>query len=407
MKEDSKVLLSKLVHIRNANYTSSRRFKPITLTKEGNDLIKHLFAKMHTVYGKWETEREAILSRIQRLHNVPKSDDYTYIPVKLRTEIENVCKHHISCPFTFGGRVFTVFLCLKTGNEAQIQMMIRRIYLWLSIASEQVSPTCSKTVNIYFYLIDKKKEIVLNEQIDLVHVNTAFTTGCQPHTNVHIFREEEWFRALVHESFHNLGFDFLQLDNALQVQAEDKIRAIFPMKMREIRFNETYCEMWAEILNNIFFVYLSDPPATTPLVKLQAEKMVKLFKHMMYFEGMFSIWQCVKILNHNNLLYGQLYKEVFASKYKEKTQGFSYYVLKSIYMLHLSQFLHFCATSSTGNSLHFMLNRTSISNYTKIIEEKHNSKKMKDGLSIMEKEVQHAKGIWKNTLRMSLFEATV
>jgi hypothetical protein len=54
-----------------------------------------------------------------------------------------------------------------------------------------------------------------------------------------------------------------------------------------------------------------------------------------------------------------------------------------------------------------MLNHTSLRNYTRIIEEKHYSKKMKDGLSIMEKEIAHAKGIWKNTLRMSLFDASV
>jgi hypothetical protein len=407
MKEDSKVLLSKLVHIRNANYTSSRRFKPITLTKEGHDLIKHLFEKLHSFYGKWEGEKKEVLARIRRLHTIPKSNDYSYIPVKLREEIERVCRHLISCSFTFGSRVFTVFVCMKTEDDAYVQMMMRRIYLWLSIASEQVSQSCSKTVSIYFYLIDKKKEIVLNEQIDLIHVNTAFTTSCQPHTNVHIFREEEWFRAVVHESFHNLGFDFLQIDDALQLEAETRIRAIFPVKMREIRFNETYCEMWAEIINNIFFVYLADPPPPSILNKTAIERMVKQFKQMMYFEQMFSLWQCVKVLHHNNLLYGQLFKESSASKYKEKTQGFSYYVLKSIYMLHLSQFLHFCATHSENHSLRFMLNHTSLRNYTRIIEEKHYSKKMKDGLSIMEKEIAHAKGIWKNTLRMSLFDASV
>lgn len=405
MKEDSRFLLAKLVHIRNANHTNSRRFKPVSLTKEGNNLIKHLFGKLHLFHGKWEGEKKEIIARIQRLHTIPKSDDYSYIPIKLRTEIELVCKHQISCSFNFGGRVFTVFLCLKSVDEKYIHTILRRVYLWLSIASEQVSATCSKTVNIYFYLIDRKKEIVLDEEIDLIHVNTAFTTGCQPHTNVHIFREEEWFRALVHESFHNLGFDFLQLDEFLQEQAENKIRAIFPVNMKEIRFNETYCEMWAEILNNIFFIYLSDPPPPT-FSRFQMEQMMKLFKEMMYFEGMFSIWQCVKILNHNHLVYSQLYNETLASKYKEKTQGFSYYVLKSIYMLHLSQFIHFCATNSAKNSLRFMLNRKTISNYTGIIEDKHDSKKMKDALSIMEKEISHARGIWKNTLRMSLFESS-
>ena len=400
MKEDTRLLLTKLVDINNKR----KAVNPVFLTKEGTRLIKNLFGKLHSFYNKWELNKKKIFQQIQSLSHLPKSDDYSYIPSPIRTEIESACRHMYSLSFTFQDRIFKVFLCLKADDEKYRQSLIRRIYLWLSMASEHVKPSCSKTVNIYFYLIDKKKEVpsTVNEQIDLIHVNTAFTTGCQPHTNVHIFREEEWFRAFIHESFHNLGFDFLQLDAKLQENAVNRIRAIFPVKMRDIRFNETYCEMWAEVLNVLFFVYLSDPTQSI-------EKMMKLFKKMLYFEGMFSTLQCVKILKHNNLLYGQLHKEEFASKYKEKTQGFSYYILKSIYMVHVNRFIHFCATQAANDSLQFSLNSKSIESYTQIIEDNYRSEKYRDGIRIMEKELAKAtttQGVFKNTLRMSLFEGT-
>ena len=392
MKEDTQSLFTKLHDINNNN---KRSFKPTILSQDGVTLIKNIFKNLHTINHEWELDKKSI--QLKTLSELPKSTDFAYIPSEIKTEIENACVHFYSCSFTFNQRVFTVFLCLTSVQVENIFGLIRRIYLWLSMASEHVQKSCSNTVNVYFYLIKNKKEIPLKsaDPIDLIHVNTAFTTGCQRHTNVHIFREEEWFRALIHESFHNLGFDFLELKSKLQDEADDQIRNIFPVKMREIRFNETYCEMWAEILNIVFIVYLSGVPS---------ERMMNTFKQMLLYEGMFSLWQCVKVLNHNNLVYSQLYNEPFASSYKEKTQGFSYYILKSIYMVHVSHFLHFCATNASPNLLSFPLNSDAIKKYTDIIEKNHNSKKMREGIQIFENEIIHATGFWKNTLRMSLFE---
>lgn len=406
MKEDTKLLLTKLLDINKKKNKHNAKLKPVVLTKEGTVMIKNIFNKVHVFNRKWETHQKSIIRQLKSVDALPKSNDFTYIPEEIRNEIGATCKHFYTCSFTFtNDRKFTIFLCLKHKDDKHINSIVRRIYLWLSMASEHVKPSCSKTVNIYFYLINKKKEVPshMNEQIDKIHVNTAFTTGCQPHTNVHIFREEEWFRALIHESFHNLGFDFLQLDQNLQDDADARIRSIFPVKMREIRFNETYCEMWAEILNVIFFVYLSEP-------SVHIDSMVTLCKKMLFYEGMFSSWQCVKILNHNKLSYAQLYSEAHASKYKEKTQGFSYYVLKSIYMVHVSRFIHFCATHGFDNKsqfqLQFNLTSETIQDYTKIIEDNHDSIKYLNGIQIMEKELANATGVWKNTLRMSLFEGT-
>ena len=399
MKEDTKILLTKLSEI----HFKENIFKPVKLTNEGTALMKHIFRTLDSIHEVWEIRKHTIFSQIKPLSELPISDDYSFIPAKIRRDIEVACKYYVSCSFTFHERIFTVFLCSQTQNEDFTKKAIQRIYLWLSMASEHVKSSCSKTVNLYFYFIDNKKEIPTkaNEPIDLVHVNTAFTTGCQPHTNVHVFREEEWFRALIHESFHNLGLDFLQLNQRIQNQMESRIRAIFPMKIDDIRFNETYCEMWAEVLNLIFIIYLSESSSSSRKIN----HMMSLLKKMLFFEGMFSSWQCVKLLNANNLLYEQLFDEKHASSYKEKTQGFSYYVLKSIYMVHVSQFIHFCAFSP--DYFHFQLTSESANRYTQIVEDNHHSVKFLNGIKAMEKEIPSASGFWKKTLRMSLFEEDI
>jgi hypothetical protein len=48
--------------------------------------------------------------------------------------------------------------------------------------------------------------------IDQEHANTAFTTSCKTNTEINLFREEEWFKVLVHETFHCMGLDFSSED---------------------------------------------------------------------------------------------------------------------------------------------------------------------------------------------------
>jgi hypothetical protein len=119
---------------------------------------------------------------------------------------------------------------------------------------------------------------------------------------------------------------------------------------------------------------------------------------------MFSVLQCVKVLHHNKLNYCDMMNEFHASNYKEKTQGFAYYVLKSIYMVHVSQFLHFCATQSSSYSLQFRLNMKTLKNYTDIIENNYNSNDMIESTLLMKRELLKSNGIMKKTLRMSLWE---
>ena len=59
------------------------------------------------------------------------------------------------------------------------------------------------------YLTPHKKKLPKQYNlIDREHANTAFTTSCQTETEICIFREEEWFKTFIHETFHNMGMDF-------------------------------------------------------------------------------------------------------------------------------------------------------------------------------------------------------
>jgi hypothetical protein len=76
---------------------------------------------------------------------------------------------------------------------------------------------------------------------------------------------------------------------------------------------------------------------------------------MMETEMEFTIFQVKKVLDHQKLKYTDLFIPEKAVYYHEDTQTFSYFVLKSIWMIHLNAFLEFCAKQPGGSSLKFHL----------------------------------------------------
>ena len=64
------------------------------------------------------------------------------------------------------------------------------------------------------------------EILNSSHVNTAFTRTCPKKSEIVVFRKEEWFKVFIHESFHNFGLDFSDMNNA---ECTSRILDIFPV----------------------------------------------------------------------------------------------------------------------------------------------------------------------------------
>jgi hypothetical protein len=59
----------------------------------------------------------------------------------------------------------------------------------------------------------------------------------------------------MHETFHSFGLDFSERHS--QNESNQIILSLFPAvdKKTDIRLFETYCEMWAEIFNLMFYLF--------------------------------------------------------------------------------------------------------------------------------------------------------
>jgi hypothetical protein len=276
----------------------------------------------------------------------------------------------------------------KSPNIVNLDKMfvekLRRIHQWLFIANQYRNSECSHKLHIWLYLTHAPKLLDAEVVLGPHHANTAFTYPCRRESEIFIFREEEWFKVLIHETFHCYDLDFcrnVELSNLALTQ----IRAIFPrVSHTDVRVFETYCETMAETLNLLFYMATGDKENTV--------------QEIIRMEQQFSVFQMVKVLRHMGLRYEDLF---VAGKYREDTNIFAYYILKTICLLHLPEFLE-----SHTESLRIEQTPAGINQFTQFIGEKARSPALLDIIQKMEKWWdKHPRGekIEDLTLRMSLF----
>ena len=346
-----------------------------------------------------------------KLTKIPISANFELLDFKIKEHIENM--EHIGFSYTFyiNSRKIIVNIIYEKDehvSSAFFKRAIKWIYLWLHIAQSFSHSECSQTLDVFLYLTDLEKMTPDGyDVIDQIHVNTGFTFACKHENEINIYRKEEWFKVLIHECMHSFGLDFSHHECS---HINKKILGLFPVNV-DVRIYETYCEMWAELLNIMFIVFHGSNSKMENLVK-QTEK-------YMDYERIFSVFQCAKILKHFGLKYKHLYESTQEAvlsrnlRYKENTPVLSYYIIKSFLMYKINHFLEWCV-SHNGYSIRFgktdaELN-SNMNDYYELVREHYVDKKYItciDNLEEWFKRQQKTKrkdDTELKTLRMSLFE---
>jgi hypothetical protein len=99
---------------------------------------------------------------------------------------------------------------------------------------------------------------------------------------------------------------------------------------------EAYTEFWAEFINIIFISFIFNKKQKNFTEFWQIASVI------LFYEIQFSLLQCVKVLNFMNLNYTDLFTHMGKQLYKEKTNVFSYHVLKTILLFNIDDFLLWC-----------------------------------------------------------------
>ena len=380
------------------------------------------FRRSPTTYGNSGSgSLQTINMRVvDKTDGLLKGNDYHFIPPHAREHIENTYHYQNTYSFKIKNREFVVGLVYphtKTKMQANhfFEESMKRIYMWLYTASIYAPANCSNTLHIYLYFTDLMKTLPTHgTSIDQINANTAATRSCNKTNEIHLYREEEWFKVLIHECFHCFGLDFSEYDCS---KTTKYILQLFPVKSDVLLF-ETYCEMWAEILNVMFISYLSTKHVEN-LYAILVDKMIKKTAKMLEKEQEFSLFQCIKVLHFYGLDYNDLHKQTVAAhskrtnQYNEKTNILSYYILKSIYMFSVDDFIEWCANNN-HNSINFNKSANvlhkSQEDYCKFIFERYKDPLYIESANALTKwfdKMENKKIVEKiesRTLRMSVYE---
>lgn len=201
------------------------------------------------------------IEKIVSISQVPKPKTFnaSSFPKEIREHIDTATNYSLSYTFSLFDRNINILFIVENNNP-QLQIdyyneYVEKILVWLYIINEYSSKKCSKNITLYIYFTSLKKKLPSSNIhiLDENNVNTAFTHTCPSNSEIVIFRKEEWFKVLMHETFHNFALDFSDMNSQLTI-CKERILSIFPINS-DVNLYEAYTEFWAELMNAVFCSY--------------------------------------------------------------------------------------------------------------------------------------------------------
>jgi len=349
------------------------------------------------------------ISQISRPNNFNSNS----FPEEVRIHIDHLSLSEISYTFSlFDRKIALHFIVEELEVDHKLDVYNRYvdiIIMWFYILNEYGSKKCSNKFTVFFYFTSLEKKLPISniDILDQIHVNTAFTTTCPKDSEIVIFRKEEWFKVLIHESFHNFALDFSDMNTS---ESTKDILSIFPVNS-EVNLYESYTEFWAEIMNALFCSFFSLKN------KSNIEEFLSNFEFFINFERTYSFFQLVKTLDFMGLNYKNIYSKTTQSQilrdtlYKEQSNVLSYYVVKTILINNYQGFLLWCKNNNFS-LLQFKKTLANQREFCNFIRNNYKTNVMLENVKSSEICLQKVKSIKKNknknylltNMRMSICE---
>jgi hypothetical protein len=290
-----------------------------------------------------------------------------FSPDRIKEKIINQHNKLLSYEITLLNKKIVVNFLLKEKDLNYIdkyENMISIMLIWLKFVFSYTKNNTLSKLTINIALTDYLKELPNNNLkiLDDMNCNTGSTYACKKDTEIFIYRKEEWFKVFIHETFHSLCLDFSMMHIG---DFNKKINTLFPI---DSKFNlyEAYSEFWAEIFNILFCSYF------TIENKNDYREFKMFFDFFLYNEKLHSLFQCSKILDFYNLKYENLYQKdkisnLARKQYKEDTNVFAYYFIKTILLFNAEKFMKWCDKNQI-NILIFSKNTKHLNKFFKFIK---------------------------------------
>jgi len=398
------------------------------ISKSSIQFIQKLYSHMIKSHLEWLKIEYIKEVKYDNKDSFPKGNQYSGIPIEIRNKIETESQQTKIYEFDIKYRKFRIFFVYNRDSlisEKEIRVYLQKIYMWLYISNIYSPINCAKRLDIYLYLTNLKKKLprIDLEPFDMNHANTGYTNSCMDNDikspiliqkneeqpiELTIFREEEWFKVFIHETFHCMGLDFSHM---YDYRVEENIHEFFHLiNAKNIRLYESYTEECAELIHTIFVSHFS---LINTKHLMDMEYTYKKIEEAIKLELFFSLFQKVKILDHFGLKYFNLYDNSNESrdmckKYNENTPILAYYILKPIQMFNVNKFIDWINNHNKG-LFQFTHSKENINNYVLFFKENYANSAYISILKNIEEEFVKIKGDSKlhtelETLRMTMLE---
>ena len=341
---------------------------PLSITKNNINLLKSIILTLDNANTSWMNDYNNL--------SIKRINDFQYnnlLPKFVIDEIKLNKHNTYSISFNLLNHSFNInFILFQNQNFIKIKIfkMIKHIYKILYLLITLKKNNCSLKSNINIYLHDSKKIFPKNKKNELtsVNVNSAYTWSCNKnykYNEINIYREEEWFKVLIHECFHMFGLDFSYIPNLNMYN--NLLVKHFNINI-DFKVYEAYCETWAIILNSLYISY--DNSYKVKSINNWTINILKKFLGIIKQEQYFSLFQTCKILKYSDIVLTNTNNII---NYKETTPIFSYFIIKSILLFNINSFLEWCSINNTNN---IVFNNRNINSFYQLIPSLHNNNKL-------------------------------
>lgn len=316
--------------------------------------IKQLHYLLNHAYGKSRN----IACEVKSNQKVPKSPEKMsskYFPYEIQELIhrksDKCTQINLLTPLR-KIHIDLIFIKDEDYSQSQIDKYMNLLVLWFSFL-DIITPNhnVNKVLEIKIYLT-KERKIFPPQNIELSskHVNSALTYLCQEKGDILIYREEEWFKVLLHECIHSYCLDFSNIDqNALHQCLQKK----FPIEIHDPHYSETYTEVWAEIMNVALLSFSK-----------HFETFSLQFEFYLQIEITHSISKATQLLRRNNSSFERLREKTI---FKQNTHVYEYHILKTILLFSSDNFLMFCLYNNGEMMIPFVNNKNTMTLLCKVI----------------------------------------
>ena len=465
---------------------------------EVNDKIQFLYDEIDKEFNIFKSDTSSPcfkhkIIKIGKDNTVLESSIFKsiYVPTKVSDYIKEHAKIVLeyNCDLGNGKNVKVKFILfdsshyelnnIRKKSASYFKQCVLKIYIWLKVLSKYSSIECGKNLECFIYLTPFKRKLPScssvetstnmyhytdspesesdddaenmygagnknDSVISASHVNGGLSDICQTNGRIVVYRKEEWFKVLIHETMHNYGLDFSTLDLSM---ANKKLRSIFSIQT-DIKIFESYCEIWARIMNVFFESYFEInrhsrilfTPLTTRkkfinkihkqhFVSLKnshgrvdtgitgitgitdkKERFLNIFYDNLQHESVFSIFQCVKVLNFMGLDYNIISNcnnenyTIVKKFYKEQTNVFAYYIIVAVLMANFNNFILWCIDNNT-NLFNFKKTNESIESFVMFISKNYKNNELLNMIVSLEKRLENRSPddeLLLSTMRMSV-----